>query len=302
MIITKRAKTRVVNSNIKHFKNLGYNVDIYDIICVPVSELTRGCKAKIEVQCDYCKKIITKTYKQLINEREKSITKKDCCKNCIHVKIKESNLFLYGVENPAKRKEIIEKIKKTCIEKYGVDNPTKNKSIAKKISKSLKNKTLSQKRKIREKKEKTCKERYGVACTFNTKKSRRNLFKTQKKESRPQKETFKILKKEYGSSVNSSVFYSRLCLDMLLIIKGIKIDIEYDSAYWHEPKKDRKRDEFLKLNGFKILRIKSGRCIPEKTDLINKINFLLNNNHAYTELILNDWNEEQYNKKWRANE
>ena len=302
MVITKKANIRVVKSNIEHFEKLGYDVKIYDVLYVPISQLTNGCKAKIEVQCDYCKKIITKTYKQLANERKNSITKKDCCNSCTYIKRTESNLFLYGVENPAQRKDVQEKMKKTCRERYGVDNPTKNKSISNKVSKKLKNKTVSQKIKIKEKKEKTCSERYGVLCTFNTAKSRKNLFKTQSKESRPQRETFGILKKEYGSLINSNVSYSKLSLDMLLVVENIKIDIEYDSSYWHEPNRDRKRDEFLKLNGFKILRIKSGKEIPEKKDLVDKIEFLLDSDHSYSELILKDWNEAQYKEKGRQNE
>lgn len=55
-------------------------------------------------------------------------------------------------------------------------------------------------------------------------------------------------------------------------------------------KKDRRRDEFLKKEGYKILRIKSGHKIPSKEELIQSLNKLIREDYSYTEIVLNDWN------------
>jgi very-short-patch-repair endonuclease len=72
-----------------------------------------------------------------------------------------------------------------------------------------------------------------------------------------------------------------------------KIIVEYDGAYWHNNKiiqnKDRKRDEFLKSLGYRILRIKSNRLIPDKNELIYNLKLLKNGMHRYREIILKDW-------------
>ena len=102
-----------------------------------------------------------------------------------------------------------------------------------------------------------------------------------------------------GSHIISVAIYKSLCLDIFLEIDNQKLDIEYDSWYWHIPKKDRKRDEFLKSKGFKILRIKSGKKIPTKELLFKKITNLLLSKNKYSNLILEDWNAEGYAEEGR---
>lgn len=68
------------------------------------------------------------------------------------------------------------------------------------------------------------------------------------------------------------------------------IDVEYDGRYWHQDSAhDRKRDEFVKSNGYKVLRIKSNKLIPNENDLIKTIEKLSLSNHSYNEIILDDW-------------
>ena len=85
--------------------------------------------------------------------------------------------------------------------------------------------------------------------------------------------------------------FSKVALDICLISDSIKIDVEYDGGYWHKNKQqdDRRRDEFLKSNGFKILRIKSRHYIPTKEQLQEMIDDLLITEHHYKEIILKDW-------------
>ena len=76
-------------------------------------------------------------------------------------------------------------------------------------------------------------------------------------------------------------------LDCVISINGIKIDVEYDGSYWHrDVQKDRRRDEYVKSQGYKVLRIKSRRSIPTQMQIKEKIDYLVKGNHSYTELEL----------------
>jgi len=78
-----------------------------------------------------------------------------------------------------------------------------------------------------------------------------------------------------------------------MALENEKIIIEYDGWIWHGSKKiqirDRRRDEYLKSIGWKILRIKSNKKIPNKIQIDNSLAVLRNNKHTYTEIILDDW-------------
>lgn len=52
-----------------------------------------------------------------------------------------------------------------------------------------------------------------------------------------------------------------------------------------------KRDIFVYNQGYKILRIKGGRKIPDKEALFNTIENLINSEQIYSELILSDYKE-----------
>jgi hypothetical protein len=58
---------------------------------VKIEDLSRYSKAIIKVECDYCGEEYDKIYHALITERHKRKIKKDCCKNCKHIKIKEAH-------------------------------------------------------------------------------------------------------------------------------------------------------------------------------------------------------------------
>ena len=59
-----------------------------------------------------------------------------CARNSaeVQVKIQQTSIERYGVENPAQSKEIKERIKETNLEKYGVENPFQSDEIKEKIS------------------------------------------------------------------------------------------------------------------------------------------------------------------------
>lgn len=296
MLISKNVFVKINGKNIKHFRGLGYNVRQGDIIYVKVEELTHGSHVKVDVLCDYCFNIYCIPYKKYIEGVFHHPTKKISCVNCKSVKTSEGLSILFGVKNVMHLEGVRDKLKNTLISRYGVENPTSNPEIKEKARKSRSNLSEKDKRKIKEKTQATCLERYGVRSTLQSDKCRRNLYKARSSSSSQQSAVYCYLKEVYGDNIVDNFYISKLSLDMVLTIDGIKIDIEYDSSYWHNPIRDRRRDEFLKNKGYKILRIKSGRMIPNKNDVLEKIKKLITTDKKYESLVLPDWNEEEYKK------
>lgn len=221
-----------------------------------------------------------------------------------HMKLEESknksrktSLEKYGTEFYTQTEEYKKRKKKTCLEKYGVEYPVQNEKIKEKIRK-------------------TCEERYGgigysseillkkiKESLFNNygvyspmqnndiqKKARKTLYENGKvPTSKNQILIYNLLNEIYKDEECILNYpFSKINMDCMLNINNIKIDIEYDGWYWHKDKEkeDRKRDEFLKENGYKILRIKSKRKIPTKEQLIKAIDYLVKSNHSYFEIKL----------------
>lgn len=101
---------------------------------------------------------------------------------------------------------------------------------------------------------------------------------------------------EHGYKATLNYPFSNVILDVLIeLSSGEKIDFEYDGSYWHDSeqkKKDRRRDEFLKKNGFKIIRIESKRSVPTWQQIQDEIDYLLkDSNHSFTHLLLDEENK-----------
>ena len=149
MIKTKYVEVKIINHNIKHYRDLDYDVKYNDIITVPPEHLSIGSHVKIEVECQECftlKIVKYQDYYKTIKKHKyyscnkcKGKQKKFCIENygvdnisqldTIKEKKIETTIKNYGVENPFQNEEIKEKIKKTNLEKYGVEYATKNKDI-----------------------------------------------------------------------------------------------------------------------------------------------------------------------------
>jgi hypothetical protein len=118
-----------------YFRNLGYeNIKFRKPLIVKIEHLQKGSRSKIEAECSNCNKrknVIYIDYIKITNDN----TSKYFCKDCKFVKIKETNLKKYGVENPLQSEFIKEKVKKTNIERYGYENAMKNKGVKEKSQK-----------------------------------------------------------------------------------------------------------------------------------------------------------------------
>jgi predicted RNA-binding Zn-ribbon protein involved in translation (DUF1610 family) len=139
MILTKEITVKVINHTLKHFIELGYEVEYGDIITIPIEHLNKGSNYRIRFKCDNCGKESEIKYNDY-NRREH---KKYLCPDCKQEAYKETCIEKYGVENTSSLKFIKDKRKKTIIERFGCDNVFQNE-------------------KIKEKSKETCMEKYGT--------------------------------------------------------------------------------------------------------------------------------------------
>jgi very-short-patch-repair endonuclease len=99
----------------------------------------------------------------------------------------------------------------------------------------------------------------------------------------------KIICEMIGATLNHKI--NEIYVDMAIIKENIVI--EYDGWIWHGDKKsqqdDRRRDEYLKDTGWKILRIKSNRKIPQIEEINKGLEVLRLGKKKYTEIVLDDW-------------
>jgi len=322
MLITKEIVTKWRPNNKNNLVNFGYLfTKMGDKILIKIEDLSLGSGIVIEFQCDYCGKTFPRTYENYNRKLKKSIIKKDCCINCKHSKVIESLIETYGVTSVRQIPGVNEKIKATNIDRYGYEIPSNCKAIKDKIettnllrygskyglsnpiirdkinTTNLKRygfKSPTQNPIIRENTRLTLQKRYGVDFIGSIpgvieKRAKTFSLNGTVKTSQQQLTVYNILlENNYDVKLNYAV--SRCVLDIALItINDIKINIEYDGQYWHDKNNDRKRDEFLKSQGWKILRIKSGRKIPSLEQLKESLDKLINTKQNFTSIVLDDW-------------
>lgn len=224
------------------------------------------CKKKYGVSNVAQSEVIKRKIAQTNLERYGNI----CTLNAPEVKEKaertcEKN---YGVKNSFASKEIQERIKNINIEKYGVENIAHAPIIAEKIKQ-------------------TNLEKYGVPYSTQAesviRKMRKSFYKNGSvPSSKEEKQVCEILKQIYGENTCIPNYpCGRLNLDCLLIIDGIKIDVEYDGWYWHKNKQeyDKRRNYWLISQGFRIIRILSNKEVPSKEQIIEAVNKIKQGEH-----------------------
>lgn len=243
--------------------SLGYKVKMWDKIQVPPIDLPPTSHHLITVICDVCGEEKRIQYRYYYNHIEKYGGQYHCPRCTAHLPevkkihndgIKKSLLEKYGVSNPISVPGVVDKMKQTCRERYGVDYSTQSEQMKQKSKETL--------------------EKLGKIRT-----------------SKPQIELYNLLKTNFpGVKLNSTM--GPYNLDCELIIDNVKIDVEYDGAFWHQNKShDNQRDGFLKKNGYKILRIKGGIIIPDFTSIKEEIDILVNTSVKYREIVLPEWNK-----------
>lgn len=282
MILEKTVKLSMTGRAYKYYKEKGYKFDFKEIIEIPIEDLNPESKKKEKRLCDICGKIYIKGH----NGHLETFSRfgKDVCTECFKtnkeikeiIQKKREDKFLekYGVLNPMDVPELIEKISKTTEKRYGVKN-------------------CSQLKEFREKQENTMLERYGARKALQVKEFQEKFVKTitsnfSTKTSSQQIACYNLLK-EHGFDVQLNYPFSNCILDILIKMpNGTKIDFEYDGTHWHNENtknRDRRRDEFLKRNGFKIIRIESKRSIPSWEQIKEEIDYIMEDEtHTYAHL------------------
>jgi len=263
-------------------------------IMVKVEHLKEGSHAGVEVLCDYCKEtIVKKEYRNYIRDNAKSVVKTDCCAKCQPIKTKECNMInigveshmhleehkekhkqrmidTYGFDHNMKVPEIKQKAIDTFIKNYGCENPMQNQDIIDKSNatkiKHFGTTSIALIPSIRAKTIQTNLRKYGVEWQMQSKeimeKSKITMYKNG---SVPCSNQQRYLHKLLGGELNYPV--SRLSLD--IAFPEDKIYIEY-GGNGHElsvrmgtiSKKDFdikeiRRYQYLKSNGWKIIKITS---------------------------------------------
>jgi very-short-patch-repair endonuclease len=321
LIPNQIVEVKMSGRTINHYRKLGYKVNnVGETISVPVEHLTSGSHVIVKIQCDICGEIFEREYKDYLYYRAYGM---DFCKKCSVEKSKLTCFERYGVDNVAKTFETKEKMKRTCVEKYGVENYSSTKECRDRVKQTCIKKygveNFLSSPEVREQIRNTVKEKYGVdnvgELDFIHQKARNTMMDRYGVEyafqspiiqekirntllvnnnvptSKQQLEIYNmLLLRGYDVKLNEPV--GSFSLDISLYDCDKKIDIEYDGWYWHQDlQKDRRRDEVLKSKGWKILRIKSNRNIPNIKDLLDAIEQLVVTDRTYKEIKLDDWKD-----------
>jgi hypothetical protein len=136
MIITKKVKLRITNSNKKYLESKGYFGSLKDDIEIDVNHLSVGSHSIIEVCCDVCGKSKFIIYKQYLNSFKK-YNYYTCSSKCASGKNKKTCLDKYGVDSFTKTDEYKEKFEATCLEKFGTKNPLLSEDVKDKIKTTM---------------------------------------------------------------------------------------------------------------------------------------------------------------------
>ncbi len=126
----------IKRQNVNHYKDRGYNCKVGDIVEVNINDLPIKSKIKITVICDYCGKEKDIPYCNYVKSIS-GIIHKYACNHCIGLKIKESNLIVYGVDSVMKLEKNKNKLQKTMMNKYGVKSPAQSKDVINKMKNTM---------------------------------------------------------------------------------------------------------------------------------------------------------------------
>lgn len=308
-------ETKWNNFTKKYYQSLGYEyTQTGDSFKVKVEDLPKKSRIKVKVVCDFCGKefdMFMYAYTYSTENREKV-----ACTKCKHIKTQETMMETYGVTSSLKIESVREKAKQTLIKNYGVEHPLLSKQILQKSrestfehygvynsmqSKEVQNSVKATMRErygvdnagkcipMVEKAKQTCTEKYGGESSQSSAEIRQKSMKTLIKNStiptsKPEKEMVKLLKEIYGKkNCHPQYPLGRISFDCLLVVDGVKIDVEYDGIFWHDKKKeyDKRRDFYCMRNGYKVLRFRGESTPPTKEQIIEGVNCLVNSSHKH---------------------
>lgn len=275
MLKSKNIEVEWNPKNKKHYESKGYVfTKCKDKFSIKIEDLPPSSSKTVDVVCDRCGIIKQMRYVDYLKCHNN--TGEDLCKKCNRSNSSETVFKHYGVYNPSQSKEIQTKKEETCLKHFGVKNPFQSEEL-----KDI----------IRENQISAVRKKYGCDCVLQNKsiisKARETYYKNGScPTSKPQIALYNLLNEIYG---NCELNYpcNNCSLDCMIVIDGVSIDIEYDAPYWHQDEqKDRRRDEFIKSQGYKILRIQSKHKIPSKQQIKEAIDYLVKDGHSFMKIKL----------------
>lgn len=116
MILSRTVKIYITENNYSYYENLGYDVNLWDYLLIPIEVLSKGSHHKILCKCDICgieKEVIYKNYIKY----EKETFGEYLCRKCKEPKRKKTLQENYGVDYPIQNKELYEKRLKSIEDK-----------------------------------------------------------------------------------------------------------------------------------------------------------------------------------------
>jgi hypothetical protein len=136
MLLSSYSKIKVTSYNYKKLlKSYGDKIDIEldEILHLPIELLPDGSGYKVDVKCDFCNKEYSTEWRKY--RKIKKDGSKDCCseKRCIIEKRKETNISNYGVDNPMKSDKIKANLRSSIKDKWGVEHYSKTDEYKEKI-------------------------------------------------------------------------------------------------------------------------------------------------------------------------
>ena len=151
MLLDEKVKVKISAPTVKYYRNLGFNVEVNQIIDIPIIYLNKKSNIKVNIQCDFCSHQKVELYGAYNRYINKSHDNKYRCRKCSFELKKEQLQEQYGVSyfsqltqvKDKRRKTLSErydghynklekfkdKIKNTNLLKYGVDYPMKNEEV-----------------------------------------------------------------------------------------------------------------------------------------------------------------------------
>lgn len=277
-------------SNKQRLESLGYKyTGIGTSVYVKIEDVSNGSKSFVEVICDYCGRHYNKRYKDYFAQRQNG---KDCCCNCTHKKICETDKIRYGGNSPSCSVEIVKKQRQSLMDNYGVTTPSKSEEVKTKMKNTCLSRygveIASKSEEVKAKTALTCQERYGGNSSQCDLEVRMKTMKTKMQNgniptSKQELEMVNKLKNIYGEeNCTQQYILDKIAFDCLLKVNNINIDVEYDGIYWHQDKhKDIKRDYYTISKGFKVLRFRGKNKSPTIEQIKQGVNYLVNSEHHH---------------------
>ena len=181
MLLDEKIKIKLSKKNIIHFKSLGYEGELKDVIEIYTKDINPGSHFLVKVKCDVCgreKEILFQKYVKNIKNGDFYA----CSSKCAQDKVKKTSVNKFGSEYYTQTEEYKNSVKNTSIEKYGCEHFTQNEDIKNKVKKTNLEKYGSENPFksviIKEKIKNTLIEKYGVDNVFKSDEIKEKMRKT----------------------------------------------------------------------------------------------------------------------------